>query len=589
MTARVSPTGVLALAALCLALPAASNGPRPPAPGSRPAADPQAQEFFEKKVRPVLVQHCFSCHSDRTPTPAGGLRLDQREFMTKGGGRGPAVRPGRPEESLLLRAVLHQSPAPKMPPAGPLPQEAIADLTTWIRNGASWGAAAGPGTATLAERRAHWAFQPLKPVRPAPVRNRAWVQTPVDAFLLARLERAGWKPAPPAPRSVWLRRVTFDLLGLPPTPQELREFQNDASPQAFEKVVDRLLASPHYGERWARHWLDLVRYAETDGHEFDFEKPGAYHYRDYVVRALNQDVPYDQFVREHLAGDLLAEPRRHPTQGFNESVLGTGFWWLGEGKHSPVDLREEEAERTDNQLDVFGKAFLGLSLGCARCHDHKFDPISTKDYYALFGYLRSSRYQLVDVADPEKARTAAAGLSRLREKLGRPLTATVSRQLLAALPGLHQRLRSALAAPAPEKAAGPVDAWRRSLEAPALPPDALWRPLALLRGKRGPEFAAARAGLADQAPSAPAARLLEGFDGSGYGAWSGTGLAFGEGPTRAGTLHLPGGAAPDGVIPAGVASSGSVSDRLHGTLRSASFSLPSPRLWIRAAGREGEI
>src|SRR5207302_9116366 len=193
-----------------------------------------------------------------------------------------------------------------------------------------------------------------------------------------------------------------DRIGRPTTPAEVDAFLHDTSPNAYEKVVDRLLASPHYGERWARHWLDLVRYAETYGHEADYDKPGAYQYRDYVIRAMNADVPYDQFVAEHIAGDLVPDPRRNPEKGFNESILGTGFWWLGEGTHSPVDLLQDESDRLDNQIDVFGKAFLGLSLGCARCHNHKFDAISTKDYYALTGFLRSSRYQLAVLDCPQR-------------------------------------------------------------------------------------------------------------------------------------------------------------------------------------------
>jgi hypothetical protein len=194
--------------------------------------------------------------------------------------------------------------------------------------------------------------------------------------------------------------VYFDLIGLPPTAEEIAQFRKDDSPDAYEKVVDRLLASPHYGERWGRHWLDLVRYAETQGHEFDYEIPDAWRYRDYVVRAFNEDLPFDQFLTEHVAGDLLAKPRRNPADGTNESLVATGFWWLGEAKHSPVDSRAEYADKIDNQIDVFGKAVLGLTVACARCHDHKFDAISTKDYYSLFSVLASSRYNRADIDDP---------------------------------------------------------------------------------------------------------------------------------------------------------------------------------------------
>ena len=201
--------------------------------------------------------------------------------------------------------------------------------------------------------------------------------------------------------------MTFDLIGLPPTPDEIDAFLRDDSPDAFDKVVDRLLASPQFGERWARHWLDLVRYAETRGHEFDYVIPNAYQYRDYVIRAFNADVPYDQFVTEHVAGDLLDQPRLHPTEGFNESILGTGFWFLGEEVHSPVDIRQDEADRFDNRIDVLTKTFLGLTVSCARCHDHKFDAISTKDYYSLFGFLESSSYRLVRFEALEQNRRVA--------------------------------------------------------------------------------------------------------------------------------------------------------------------------------------
>ena len=189
-------------------------------------------------------------------------------------------------------------------------------------------------------------------------------------------------PAPEAGKRTLIRRLSFDLTGLPPSPEDVEAFLNDRAPDAYEKLVDRLLASPHYGERWARHWLDLVRYAETAGHEFDYDIPNAFRYRDYVIRAFNLDLPYDQFVVEHISGDALEAPRRHPVEGFNESAIGAGFFVLGEGTHSPVDIREEQMRRIDNQLDVLSKTFLGLTLACARCHDHKFDPITSQDYYA---------------------------------------------------------------------------------------------------------------------------------------------------------------------------------------------------------------
>jgi len=382
--------------------------------------DPSAVEFFEKRIRPLLSENCFGCHSGSSKPIQAGLRLDSRAAMLRGGGRGTALTPGAPETSLLIKA-LRASGAPQMPPKGRMPEESIALLERWVRQGAIWpGSAAAPANPTkkpafnLKQRAAaHWSWKPVRmPSVPSP-RDPKWVRNPIDAFILSKLESRGLRPAPPADKRALIRRVTFDLIGLPPTPAEVEAFLADKSPDAYERVVDRLLASPHYGERWARHWLDLVRYAETYGHEGDYEKPNAYQYRDYVIRALNADVPYNQFVKEHIAGDLIAKPRRDSRLGFNESILGTGFWWLGEGTHSPVDLLQDEADRIDNQIDVFGKAFLGLGLGCARCHDHKFDAISTKDYYALAGFLRSSRYQQTALANPDAMKPAVDALESI--------------------------------------------------------------------------------------------------------------------------------------------------------------------------------
>lgn len=250
---------------------------------------------------------------------------------------------------------------------------------------AAAGAQVAPDATPMQERLRHWAWQPL--TTPAPPR----AGHPVDAFVRDRLDRAGLSPAPAAPPATLLRRLWFDLVGLPPSPEAVTRFLADPSDAAYLREVDELLQSPHFGERWARHWLDLMRYCETLGHEYDFELPNAWRYRDYVIRALNDDVPYDQFVREHIAGDLLDPPRRD-RDGNNESVQATASWWFVEQTHSPVDAMQHQADRVDNQIDVFGKAFLGMTVACARCHDHKFDAIPTRDYYGLFGFVQSSRY-----------------------------------------------------------------------------------------------------------------------------------------------------------------------------------------------------
>jgi hypothetical protein len=251
------------------------------------------------------------------------------------------------------------------------------------------------------------------------VKNQAWPRSDIDRFVLAKLEEKGLSPAGPAERRTLVRRVYFDLLGLPPTPAEVDQFVNDPSDGAFESLVDRLLASPHFGERWGRHWLDLVRYAETFGHEFDYPIPSAREYALYVVRAINADVPYDQFAREHIAGDLLPEPRVNPTEGFNESIIGTGFWFLGEQVHGPVDVRQHQADRTDNQIDVFGKTFQGLTIACARCHDHKFDAIATKDYYALYGVMESTRMQQAFLDPQERIHDTVARMKKIRVEANR--------------------------------------------------------------------------------------------------------------------------------------------------------------------------
>ncbi|HEY1192287.1 MAG TPA: DUF1549 domain-containing protein, partial [Gemmata sp.] len=373
------------------------------APAAR-GAEPVDTEFFEKKVRPILVANCTSCHDAKKQK--GGLRLDRKAAFAHGGDNGPAVKPGAPEKSLLIEVVGYNSEI-KMPPKGKLSAADIATLTEWVKGGAPWpddGGAPGPGPLPGPPNRAktHWSFQPIKRPTVPPSANQGLVTNPIDAFLLAKLEKEGLTFAPRAEKRALIRRAYFDLIGLPPAPADTNAFLKDDAPDAFAKVVDKLLASPQYGERWGRHWLDLVRYAETYGHEFDFEIPDAWRYRDYVIRALNADVPFDTFLTEHVAGDLLPNPRR-AKDGTNDSLVATGFWWLGEAKHSPVDSRAEYADRIDNQIDVFGKAVLGLTVSCARCHDHKFDPIPTKDYYALFGVLSSSRFNRADVSDPAPA------------------------------------------------------------------------------------------------------------------------------------------------------------------------------------------
>jgi hypothetical protein len=355
--------------------------------------DSHANEFFEKNIRPLLIKRCYECHSADAKKLKGGLYTDSLQGLLEGGENGPAIVPHKPDESLFIEAIRYGNVDMEMPPKKKLPDAEIKLLEQWVEMGAPWTAGEKSTVKRKAfdlegRRDAHWCMQPLQK---APVPQIDWGRSPIDKFIAAKLHKEGLKPAAEADKATWLRRVHFDLTGLPPSPAQLDTFLADNAADAYEKVVDGLLASPHYGEKWARHWMDLVRYAESCGHEFDYPIPHATEYRDYLIRAFNADVPYDQFVREHLAGDLLKEPRRHPDESFNESIIGTGFWHLGEATHSPTDVSADEADRMDIQLDIVGKAFMGLTVSCARCHDHKFDAISTADYYSLTGFLQSSR------------------------------------------------------------------------------------------------------------------------------------------------------------------------------------------------------
>ena len=330
-------------------------------------------------------------------TPFGGLRLDSREALLAGGDSGPAVVPGDAAGSGLVERV--QGRPVLMPPTGALASADIAALVAWVEMGAPWptnaAAADIPDPSApfdlAARRRDHWAWQPVRPVDPPAVRNDAWPQGPVDAFILASLEARGLEPAAPADTLTLIRRLSYDLRGLPPTPAEIARFVGDRAPTAHADLVDRYLASPHFGERWARHWMDLVRYSESHGSEGDPDTRLAWRYRDYLIRAFNDDVPYDQLIREHVAGDQLPSPRLNETDQLNESMIGTAHYRMVEHGYQPVDPWEDRVKWADNQVDVVSKAFLGLTVSCARCHDHKFDAISQRDYYALFGTLYGAR------------------------------------------------------------------------------------------------------------------------------------------------------------------------------------------------------
>jgi cytochrome c553 len=350
----------------------------------------QGREFFEQKIQPVLVKRCYECHSAEAPKVKGGLLLDSRSGMMQGGDTGPAVVPGDPEKGRLMQAIRYADADLQMPPKEKLSSQQIVDFEAWIKMGAPdprGESAVGASASSYGRVTNHWAFKPFKDPPIPKVKNGTWPKQPLDSFILAELEDKKLTPAPPPDKRALLRRVTFDLTGLPPKPAEVEAFLNDNTTEAIAKVVDRLLDSPHFGERWGRHWLDVARYADSNGLENNVPYPNAWRYRDYVVESFNQGKPFDQFIREQLAGDLL--PFQSDDQRF-ELLTATGFLVLGPKSLSEPNQLKLVMDVADEQIDVTSRAFLGLTVGCARCHDHKFDPIPSKDYYALAGIFKST-------------------------------------------------------------------------------------------------------------------------------------------------------------------------------------------------------
>ena len=356
-------------------------------------SETEAIAFFESKVRPILKENCLECHGDDPEDLGGELALISRKMILAGGDSGPAVSLDHPQDSLLLDAVNYGTY--EMPPDGKLPQAQIDILTTWVKLGAPWSKADAEKTLAGGHKKSSvpevneqtkkfWSFQ--KVVRPEPpvVKNSDWVENEIDRFVLARLEKAGLQPAAPAAKHSLVRRVYYDLTGLPPTPQQVQDFVNDTAPDAYQKLVDRLLESPHYGEKWARHWLDIVRYAESNSFERDGTKPFIWHYRDYVIRSFNNDKPYDQFLIEQLAGDELEQPT-------SESILATGYYRLGQWDDEPADKEQALYDDLDDILATTSQAMLGLTVNCARCHDHKIDPIPQADYYRMLSFFSNVR------------------------------------------------------------------------------------------------------------------------------------------------------------------------------------------------------
>ena len=409
------------------------------------AADlkPADLEFFESKIRPVLVAECYECHDAKKQK--GDLRLDYRDGLLKGGEEGAAIIPGDAKKSILIQSMDYSHETLQMPKKRPkLDAKIIADFVEWVNRGAPDPRVKAPEDSItpawsdlLTVRKNWWSFQPI--ASPAVPTGKS--ASPIDRFLDAKIAAAGITPSAPADKATLIRRATYVLTGLPPSPAEIASFEADTSPDAFAKVVDRLLASPRYGEHFARHWMDLVRYADTHGSEGDPAIPQSWRYRDYLIRAFNTDVPYDQFVREQLAGDLLKSPRINPTEKLNESALGTGHFRMIEHGFQPVDTIDEQVRNVDNQIDVVSKTFLGLTVSCARCHDHKFDAISQADFTAFYGIFASTRPGQVTIDSPALLDQHRDRLTELKQAIRSELAADWIRQAKD-LPAALQRIRA---------------------------------------------------------------------------------------------------------------------------------------------------
>ena len=556
-------------------------------------------EFFEKRVRPVLATNCYACHA--ADKQFGALRLDSRESLLKGGQSGPAAIPGKPDESLLINAVRHEGP--KMPLGGKLSAPDVAALEEWVRKGLPWpegNSAIQPGTGAPSFYqkliREYWAFQPVRATRPPPSGGN-----PVDAFLRVKLEQAGLKPASPAQPRDLARRVANVLTGLPPDKLDVQRLVEGYSSAAYLAYVDRLLASPHFGERWARHWMDVVRYAETYGYEWNYEIHGAWRYRDYLIRTFNSDVPYDQFVREHIAGDLLDNPRTRDHGKWNESVVGTTFFRLGEMGHDDcIQFRELRTDVVDNQIDTLTKAFQGLTVSCARCHDHKIDPIPTEDYYALYGILNSSRPVTRTLNLQGPSAETRSRLVQLKGQIRKELagawlkeTSLLSRQLAAAL-AWHEDAKDAAYAAADMDALR-VNLWLKLLDRKKVELDDPLFPIAQMADSKNRSDT--WTGLVKQYEKEIAERDLYnrekfiriGDFGKGLPAgWSADGLGLRAGPSSSGDFAVAaeGYQALAGIFPSGLFTN-LISDRMNGVLRSPL--LPKNKRFISLQVLGGEV
>ncbi|MGK0261375.1 MAG: hypothetical protein ACI8UD_000007 [Planctomycetota bacterium] len=559
-------------------------------PGTATAASQSPQlAFFENRIRPVLAEHCYRCHNS-SGTKKARLALDYRAGLRRGGASGPAMVVGNAAESLLIRAIRHQHPKLRMPKEGPKLSDAVVqDFEHWIDSGAADPRDEPPAATKLAatlnwdamlrRRQQWWSFQPIASTKPPALTSVGQSPHPVDRFVVDSLRRAGLELAPRADRRTLLRRVTFALTGLPPTATEVMAFVADDSDNAYETVVDRLLNRPAFGERWARHWMDWLRYADSHGSEGDPNIPHAWRYRDYLIRALNADVPFDRLVKEHLAGDLLAEPRIDRERGINQSRIGTAQFRMVQHGYAPTDALEEQVRFTDNQIDVVFKAFMGLTVSCARCHDHKFDAIGQDDFYAIYGIFASCRPAMVTIDTPARLATnkteLVASKGRIQKGLAKAWLATtehVINRLLA-----PDAVMQGLLDKASEDDKNPLHAWARL--APVKPATFAgdWRQLV----HTWRESRVRRNRLQANAV---------GWDlgGEDYAKWYPYGAGLTGKPTPAGGFRV----LPDGdrvidtLLPAGVYSH-LLSSKHNGVLTSPRFSFDMKEIYVRVVGDGG--
>ncbi|HRE84049.1 MAG TPA: PSD1 and planctomycete cytochrome C domain-containing protein [Opitutaceae bacterium] len=566
------------------------------APG---AESPDAH--FRDQVLPILQQRCFECHSHDQKIKAG-LALDSRAGWELGGETGPAVIAGKPDESLLITAIRYADADLQMPPKNRMPDHEIAILEKWVRDGAydprtSLGTVEKGGI-DMVEGAKAWPFQPLNHSPVPQPRDASWARDDVDRFILAALDAHNLTPAKDADRQTFIRRLWFALLGLPPSPEDVRAFLADQRPDAYERLVDRALESVHFGERWGRRWMDVVHYSETHGLERDSLLPFAWRYRDYLIRAFNADVPYDRFVEEHVAGDLIS-PRWH--DGKNEAVIGTAFWRFVEFFQTPVDVKREEIAVIDTQIDTFSKGFQAMTLSCARCHDHKFDPMGDEDFYAMYGILRSSRAATHILEAPEVFVRENAVLERIKSAVPPLIAPTLSSQL----EKWPQRLQDAAAfigtrptvlereRPFAEQL--PTDPWRRTF---AL---ATWAKknvlfaqfLPLVKAENEEAFRKtwqeiARASASPLEPLPAGGRVYADFRVAFPTGWrvSGPGLSPEVQPAGSYALTAQGDQSVRAVRPAGYFSD-ALSDRHGGMLRSPDFTIQDDCISVLAGGHQG--